>query len=266
MINKDFYFISGLPRSGSTLLCSILNENKEFYATHTSPLLDLLYLNEVEWRQNPSVIANPIPEQIINISESIINGCWEHVPQNIIFDKHRAWGRNLPIIQQIFNKKPKVIITVRDIPSIIASFMRLLKESKQSPNYIDTILIERGKFLTDINRADLLWNNFIKDTWDSFNTAYQYDQSCLLLVDYDNLVSNPEHEINRVYDFLDLPKYNHTFNNIINDTVDNDLEAWGLEGLHTIRPELKKTCKPAIEVLGENIFNKYDNKLLEFWK
>lgn len=266
MIEKHFFFMAGLPRSGSTLLCSILNQNKTLYATHTSPLLDLLYLNEREWRKNPSVIANPIQEQIINISEAIINGCWEHVPQNIIIDKHRAWGRNLPIIKNIFGYRSKLIVTVRDIPSIIASFMKLLRESSHQPTYIDEILSHRGKFLTDTNRVELLWQEYILDTWDSFKTAFNFDKDSILLVDYDVLVTNPNITMKQVYEFLELPYYQHDYSNIENAASDDDLEAWGLESLHTIRPILGKTSNPPNIVLGDQIYNKYKNMNLEFWK
>lgn len=266
MIEKQFFFMSGVPRSGSTLLGSILNQNKSLYSTYTSPLLDLLYLNEQEWRNNPSVIANTIPNQLNNISEAIINGCWQHIEQNIIIDKHRAWGRNLPAIQKIFGIKPKVIITVRDIPSIIASFIRLLRESKQNPTYIDAILKERGKFLTDANRVELLWKEYIFDTWDSFKTAFEFDKSSLLLIDYDELIINPDLQIKKIYDFLELPHFKHDYNNIINLDADDDLVAWGLEGLHTIRKNLEKTSKHPSEILGDSIYNKYKNMNLEFWK
>ena len=44
---KDIFFLSGLPRSGSTLLGSILGQNPSFFVTPTSPLLDLLcFTNE----------------------------------------------------------------------------------------------------------------------------------------------------------------------------------------------------------------------------
>lgn len=266
MIEKQFFFMSGVPRSGSTLLASIINQNQSIYATYTSPLLDLLCLNEVEWRKNPSVVANPLPNQLNNISEAIINGCWEHVHQNIIIDKHRAWGRNLPTIQKIFGTKPKVIITVRDIPSIIASFIRLLRESNQNPTYIDAILKQRGKFITDANRVELLWKDYIFDTWDSFKTAFEFDKSSLLLVDYDQLISNPNLQMQRVYEFLNLPYYQHDYDNITNIDTDDDLMAWGLEGLHTIRSKLEKTSQHPKEILGESIYNKYKNMNLEFWK
>lgn len=36
---KKYYFISGLPRSGSTLLANILAQNPRFHATATSGIL-----------------------------------------------------------------------------------------------------------------------------------------------------------------------------------------------------------------------------------
>jgi sulfotransferase len=39
---KKLHLIAGLPRSGSTLLCNILNMNPNFYATPTSPLIDVI--------------------------------------------------------------------------------------------------------------------------------------------------------------------------------------------------------------------------------
>ena len=39
---RRFHFISGLPRSGSTLLAAILNQNPRFHAGMTSPLADIM--------------------------------------------------------------------------------------------------------------------------------------------------------------------------------------------------------------------------------
>jgi sulfotransferase len=38
---KSYYFISGLPRSGSTLLSGILKQNPDFYADIASPVQGL---------------------------------------------------------------------------------------------------------------------------------------------------------------------------------------------------------------------------------
>ena len=267
MITKQFSFMSGLPRSGSTLLCNILNQNEQIFATHTSPLLDLLYLNEVEWRNTPSVIASGHDQdQLIRLSRAIINGCWEHIDRPYICDKHRANIRNIPVLEHIMGQKPKIIATVRDIPSIIASFFTLLRNTTASPNYIDSMLTERGMFRTDPNRAEILWNEFIFNTWESLKIGFGYDKSCILLVEYDDLVSDPGTQMDRIYDFLEMDHYAHDFNNIQNHSKDDDLTAWGIENLHTIRPVLQKISNPAIDILGDAIYNRYKNMNLEFWR
>lgn len=263
---KQYYFLAGIPRSGSTVLASILNQNPQLYATPTSPMLDLLYLNEQAWRKMPSVIANPIYEQLPAISQAIISGCWQHVPQSHIIDKHRAWGRNTQTIRAIFGIDPKLIVTVRDIPSVLASFIRLLRESSQRVTYIDRILIERNIPVNDTNRVDVLWNDFVQDPWDSFKTAWERDRGVLHLVDYDDLTTNRESAIRKVYDFLGLPHFDHNYECIDNPHSDDDLLAWGLENLHTIRRQLSKTASSPREVLGNRIYEKYASMGLEFWK
>ena len=39
---RKFHFISGMPRSGTTLLAAILNQNPRFRAGMTSPLADIM--------------------------------------------------------------------------------------------------------------------------------------------------------------------------------------------------------------------------------
>jgi hypothetical protein len=39
---KTLYFLGGLPRSGSTLLGSLLNQHSDIYVSPTSPLGDVV--------------------------------------------------------------------------------------------------------------------------------------------------------------------------------------------------------------------------------
>ena len=41
-MNKTIFYLSGLPRSGSTLLGSLIGQRPDFTVTPTSPFLDLL--------------------------------------------------------------------------------------------------------------------------------------------------------------------------------------------------------------------------------
>ena len=69
---KTFYFLAGLPRSGSTVLASILNQNPEVYVTPTSPMLDLLVKNQDTFWELPPVKANPCPDQLTNVTRAMI--------------------------------------------------------------------------------------------------------------------------------------------------------------------------------------------------
>lgn len=255
MINKTYYFLSGLPRSGSTVLTSILNQNPAVFATPTSPLLDQLIENQNIWHNLQTVKANPIPVQLDNITRRMINSMWSHVPQNVIIDKNRGWGKNMPAAEILFQKKIKMIAVKRDLPSIMASWLTVLKNNPNS--YLDQKLIQQGKQLTDVNRMDEMWHNMVKDCVESLQQALIDAKNQVLVVNYDDIVDNPKQILYNIEQFLDIPSHVYDFNNIENTYKDDDLAAWGLDGMHKIRSELKKTSKDPQEILGDEMFYKY---------
>lgn len=186
MIDKQYHFLASLPKSGNSLLTQLLNQNTSLYTTLTSPLLDLLIQNERAWHKCPSVIANPYPQQLQSISLAIINGCWEHVPQNIIIDHHNQWPNNIITMQQVFKKEIKIIVTVRNIPNIL---------NELSPQYS--------------NNIDQLYDHHIREPYINFKTAYDKHRESLLFVDYDDLVTDSDHVMTNIYEFLQLPYYKH---------------------------------------------------------
>ena len=55
-MDKTFYFMAGLPRAGSTLLSTLLNQNPRFYSGPSSPVLGAMF----------SVHDNPYNSSSIN--------------------------------------------------------------------------------------------------------------------------------------------------------------------------------------------------------
>ena len=81
---KQYYFISGLPRSGSTLLSAILKQNPEFYADIASPVealtgssIDIITQNEVNL-----IVAE---KQRKNLLHGIFDGYYQHIENPTIF-------------------------------------------------------------------------------------------------------------------------------------------------------------------------------------
>lgn len=93
MTEKTYHFLSGLPRSGSTVLASILNQNPEVYVTPTSPMLNVAVKMQEAWRDDPTVKANYFEEQINDLTKAILPAFWKHRPEPIIIDKGRGFTR-----------------------------------------------------------------------------------------------------------------------------------------------------------------------------
>lgn len=252
-IEKTFHFLSGLPRTGSTVLCSILNQNPHIFVTPTSPLLGLLNHNQDNFWKLEEVIANPIFAQLENMSKGMINGAWEHRPEEIIIDKHRGWGKNMEATTKVFGKEIKIVATVRDLPSIMASWLTLIRKY---PYNFDQKLIAKGYERTDENRMAEMWFNMTKDCMESVVAAYQTASNRLLLVDYDEFVIDPKREVKRVTDFLELPDHEYDFENIKEEASD-DLTAWGFPDLHKIRSKVSKVSPHPREVLGDELYYRF---------
>jgi hypothetical protein len=218
-------------------------------------MLDILIENQNAWRRLPSFIANPNEQQLTNITRAMIHATWEHRPEPIIIDKNRGWGKNMPAATILFEKEINMIATVRDLPSIMASWLTLLHNNPN--NYMTDMLRRRHLSVTDENMMHEMWNNMVKDCMESLVCAKKDAGNRLLLIDYDDLMLDSINQLRNIEVFLDLPHHTYDFNNIISSTNDDDLSAWGLEGMHTIRSQLKKTAKNPKEILGDQLFDKF---------
>jgi sulfotransferase len=92
---------------------------------------------------------------------------------------------------------------------------------------------------------------------------HEGDRECLHLIDYDDLISKPEEVMKKVYKFLELEHYEHTFDKIENQHRENDREVYGLSTMHELKSKLEKTNRSYENVLSEKVINKYKN--LDFW-
>ena len=109
---KKHYFISGLPRSGSTLLTAILNQNPNFYSDIASPLQDMLE-NTITYMSETDYSININSEQRENVLKHIVEGYYKDTVNETIFDSSRAWTGNTSLLKSLF-PYTKIICCVRD--------------------------------------------------------------------------------------------------------------------------------------------------------
>ena len=265
--------MGGLPRSGSTLLSSILNQNPRFDSSASSPVLGLMHIIIDDLWNNELYHAYPKPQQANQIASNIIHQWYSDVTVPVIFDKNRAWTARLDLIRGYLNiENPKIICPVRDTDEILTSFITMIRrnpfqEGQTRINFIDEQLVKSNIPLTDENRCAFIaetqggilfeaWNAMIEGI-NQGNGQYMY------FVDYNDLISNPEETLEGIYEFLEEDPYEHDFSNIFNKHEESDLNTYGLGDMHKVRKELKKTSPDPKDILPKSILGRY--KQMEFW-
>lgn len=258
--------MSGLPRSGSTLLTALLNQNPEIHASNNSPLLDTIhYTEEYLLYQSEQYKATPNPQGAHKVLSSIPEKYYFNTPQNIIIDKSRGWVNQIQHIKDYITETPKIICPVRGIQDILSSFLLLIQNSKTT-SFIDEVLIRNNVEISNDTRCEYLMSpqGIIGQSYHALYQAFKKGYSNnLLLVEYDDLVNNPQQELDRIYKFLNLKRYSHSFDSVIPKVNEND-KVYKLDNMHYVRSKVEKIHRDNSKYLSANIMNKYNH--MEFWR
>jgi len=261
---KTLHFLAGLPRSGNTLLSSILNQNPLIHSSALSPISALLWQYQLANTYDENLTRLNDKQGYVNAGKKLIHNFYEHIDKPIIIDRNKAWGTppNLQNIKNIITPNPKIIFTTRPIIEILASFINIMPNE----NSIIDFEIKQSEwtyknYLThNDNRCDFLMKpNGQIDTILSIIDSIQENAENFCLIKYDDIVNTPQKVMDKIYNFLELPNFEHDFNNIQKLEIDNDEATGSPANLHEIRPQLKKISQDPKEVLSKYIIDKYSN-------
>jgi len=267
-MNKTYHFLAGLPRSGNTLLSAILNQNPDIYSTPLSPLPTFMweFANSAgNMEQTNRNIENQIKSEIF--LSSFMDNYYKEVEKPVVIDREKAWGTpaNLNIIKQYITPTPKIIFTVRDILEIIASFIKMDADYLKNGAYNSNYYMANYRSEKDLVSEFLMEPNgdIGKGLLSLASAFYPENKGMFHIVEYNDLVFNPEDTMAGIYNFLDMPNYEHNFKKIQKVETDND-EILGLpKDLHDIRKSLSNSST-SIDILSDYIKHKYSN--MEFWR
>lgn len=270
--SKKYYFMGGLPRSGSSLLSAILNQNPNVYSGPSSPVLGFMVGMEQMIASNELHRAYPNAEGVSNIQKSLIKNYYKNINQPIIIDKNREWTTQIQGIELFINPQAKIICPVRDISEILTSFIKLIhnnpyEEGNTKINFIDEMLIKSNIPITDDNRCLILGGEtgILGSTLISIKNALDSGFGDRIhFVEYKDLTSKPQETVNKIYQFLGEPEYQHDFSNLENTHREDDLNTYGIKTMHEVRKELKYTSSNPSDVLSEEILKECKGK--EFWR
>jgi sulfotransferase len=259
--------MAGLPRSGSTLLKSILNQNPEVFASPISPVMELMYWNEDYFKRSEQYLAYPKPKSAFKIISGMLDQYYYDVEEPVVIDHCRAWPNNIERLKTYVTPNPKIICPVRDVVEILTSFITMIRRNSDQQSFIDKHLFEEGKQINDDTRCEHLMSEIGivgQSLWAQYQAFVKNDTRHLLFVEYNDLISTPDETLKRIYEFLELENYSHDFQNIYNSHRELDNEVYALKDMHYVRKELKKISPKPEDILGDYILNKYSKQ--EYWK
>jgi len=235
---EKLHFVSGFPRSGSTLLCNLLNMNEDFHATPTSPTLDMLMQMRKVFSHNPSYRNMDRLEEAKHFkagANAYLHAYFQD--KRVVFDKNRGWVNKLPIVDRIRdNEDSKVIFCYRNPVEVFQSI---------ETQYQKTIMMENPDeanndlaFTTLYNRVE----TFVGQSFTLMSTPValledaltQGHGSRILIVRYDKLCTEPQETLDMIHKFVDEPSVKYDFSKLKQTTFENDA-TYNYKFLHRIR-------------------------------
>jgi sulfotransferase len=253
------HFISGLPRSGSTLLAALLRQNPRFGAGMSGPLAGLFgaLLTEMSARNEYSVFIDDAKRE--RILRGLFDSYYADSTAQVIFDTNRFWCAWMPAIAKLF-PDAKVIACVRQMPWVLDSIERLVQRNVFSPSSI----FNYSAGGTVYTRANGVAGpeGMVGAPYDALKQAcYGAQKDRLLLVQYETLTIDPAKTMDAIYAFIGEPAFEHDFDHVDYDVTEFDERA-GTPGLHTVGRTVKS--EPRATVLPPDLFKRFVNDA--FWR
>lgn len=230
---KQFVALSGLPRSGSTLLSAILHQNPDIYAEGNSAVCQLMWdmQQSCETTSKEQLDANYRYDTAYQLVKAIPDIYYRNTTRPIVVDKCRSWtlSPNQDLLRRYVTDTPKTIVLTRSTDEILNSFESLHKLNNKP--------FDANEYLRE--DSEPLMRSLRGVEW-----AKQVNQGEFLFIDYAELVADTNEVLDKIYSFIDAKRFEHDLENIEN-TLPEDDSVYGLLGMHDVR----KTIKLRTEVI-----------------
>lgn len=252
------HFISGLPRSGSTLLAAVLRQNPRFHAGMSSPVANIV--NRVQHALSRGVEGSTFitDEQRKRILRGVVANYYINRAE-VVFDTNRSWCAKLPLLNELYPES-KVICMVREIPWIINSIEKLLQRNPLGLSGIFNFNANTNVFgrVEGLMSGDGLVGFALNGLREAYHGPFA---DKLLLVEYEALARDPQQVVDLIYSSLGEKPFAHNFN-VVNYEADEFDIPLGMPGLHTIRGPIE--FREQKSIVPPALMQNYSN--LEFWR
>lgn len=209
---------TGLPRSGSTVLMNILQQNPDIFTTATCALPDLLHqhiLIKSRFRESFQAMD---PDQADSAIYHLIHGAAQGwftglTIKPIVISKSRSWSN----ITHLFENS-KIIVTVRDLRDIIESFERLQRKTRALHTFGDNTALLAAMTLHEKYNYYFNTSNSVSIPLQTelprMMELFKKDRSRILFIRYEDFTRDPKKTLAQIHNLLQLDLYQYDLDNI----------------------------------------------------
>lgn len=208
-LTKSTLYVTGLPRSGSTLLCQLLGMHPDIYSCgHSSPLQSILQILRHQLSDNEFLLAQLDTDfeltyqRLLNMNRSVMNGWFAETDKDWVVDKNRGWLMNIDMVNML-DPNFRMLVCVREPAQIYGSV---------EAQHQKTLLLDFPDHLASLSRyarADKLFGTdgligAPLKAIEALQDVPDERQQRLFYVVFEHLMQEPQAVMQSLYEWLNL--------------------------------------------------------------
>ena len=216
---QQLHYCLGLPRTASSLIMNILNENPRIFTTGSCCMpyfFDVCQQRSNEVSEFMALDKDVLDKSYINFLRQGMRGWFEAMTDKpIVFSKSRIWSEFLPHTVAI-DPNSKYLVIVRDLRDIICSFESLIWKYPQ----VNYSVGDRFYHLPIEQRIE----SYCTDTTSLLGRPLQFlphmmevaqkNPNSFFLCKHEHFNEQPRETLQMIYQWLGEPNFEHDFDNI----------------------------------------------------
>lgn len=251
---ERIFYNSSLPRSGSTLLQNVMMQNPKIYSTPTSGVGELLLSSRTIYSSGDAFKAqdpDEMKEAFRGFCKGGIYGYFNALTdRSYVLEKSRGWLGNFGFLEFFDVENPKIIVMVRDLRSIFSSMEKnYRKNPHKDPLIVNGLELKNMTTPARVNHYSITPPIGPSLEW-LFESIHQGYDKKIHFIKFEDFTINPEREIKKLYNYLDIPYYQHDFDNVEQLTQENDV-IHGIFGDHKINNKISPVEEDYLDILGK---------------
>jgi sulfotransferase len=212
------HFCGGLPRTGSTVLMNILQQNPNIFTTGTCALTEIItshILIKSRYRESfQAMSVEQADKAMYGLIHGATKGWFEALTDKpTVISKNRGWSN-------VFHLYPnsKYIAMVRDLRDIIESFERVNENTLALHSYGNSGTVSPAMHVWEKYDYYFRENNAFSDALNIELTrlmqTFIENKGKVIFIRYEDFTLEPITMIRKIYNFLEEDLFEHDLNNI----------------------------------------------------